>query len=282
VFWVIGEELPFSLIFRIPTSSRIGRRWGLIQDAAIMFLGLVLLTASWGATLNGWVIFYSWSLFFYGVGVGGEYPMTATAAMENATGAGRISTREDRLHRGRKVTMAFLMQGWGQFFNQVILILLLLAFHHGQGSGPYSEATTQWVFRVSFAIPAVGTLWLVYHRAYKMPLASKQLQLSKKLANVTGYDTKSLKYTFTYFGPRLLATAGTWFCNDVFFYGNKLFQSRFISVISPNSSGSVMDGWLWNLLNVVVSLAGYYAACKHIFSTLPHFREANWPSFPHR
>src|ERR1700712_4840403 len=87
--------------------------------------------------------------------------MTATAAMENATGAGTISTREDRLHRGRKVTMAFLMQGWGQFFNQVILIVLLLVFHHGQGGPPYSERVAQWTFRVSFAIPAVGTLWLV-------------------------------------------------------------------------------------------------------------------------
>lgn len=40
--------------------------------------------------------------------------MTATAAMENAIGSGKVSNKEDRLHRGRKVTMAFLMQGWGQ------------------------------------------------------------------------------------------------------------------------------------------------------------------------
>ncbi len=44
----------------------IGRRWGLIQDAAIMFVGLLMITASWGLTLNGWVICYAWSLFFYG------------------------------------------------------------------------------------------------------------------------------------------------------------------------------------------------------------------------
>ena len=81
--------------------------------------------------------------------------------MENATSAGKISTREDRLHRGRKVTMAFLMQGWGQFANQVILIVLLLVFHHGQGGPSYSERVVQWTFRVSFAIPAVGTLWLI-------------------------------------------------------------------------------------------------------------------------
>ena len=58
--------------------------------------------------------------------------MTATSGMENAVGSGKISTKEDRLHRGRKVTSAFLMQGWGQFFNQALLILLLLIFHHGR------------------------------------------------------------------------------------------------------------------------------------------------------
>jgi MFS family permease len=183
-----------------------------------MFIGLLMLVASWGVTLNGWVICYAFALFFYGIGVGGEYPMTATSGMENAVGSGKISTKEDRLHRGRKVTSAFLMQGWGQFFNQVILIILLLIFHHGSGNPPYSKLATQWTYRVSFAIPAVGTLWLVYYRTYKMKAASKQLDAAKQKHKVTGYDTESLKLTFTYFGPRMIATAGGWFCNDVFFY----------------------------------------------------------------
>src|SRR5277367_3668757 len=130
-----------------------------------MFLGLLMLTASWGTILNGWVICYAWSLFFYGVGVGGEYPMTATAAMENSSAAGHVSAREDRLHRGRKVTLAFLMQGWGQFVNQIVLVLLLLIFNSGNGDGPYEARIAQYVFRISFAIAAVGTLWLAYHRA---------------------------------------------------------------------------------------------------------------------
>jgi hypothetical protein len=50
----------------------IGRRWGLIQDVIIMFLGLCMLVASWGTSLQGWVVCYAWSLFFYGIGVGGE------------------------------------------------------------------------------------------------------------------------------------------------------------------------------------------------------------------
>ena len=226
-----------------------------------MFLGLIMLTAAWGVTLNGWVICYTWSLFFYGIGVGGEYPMTATSGMENAVGSGKVSTKEDRLHRGRKVTSAFLMQGWGQFFNQVILIVLLLCFHHGSGNAPYSKVAAQWTYRISFAIPAVGTLWLVYYRSYKMKAASKQLAVAKKKSKVTGYDTQSLKLTFGYFGPRMIATAGAWFANDVFFYGNKLFQSEFISVIT-NKGTSIMPGWLYNLINVGVSLVGYYLACE--------------------
>ncbi|KXG54118.1 Major facilitator superfamily domain, general substrate transporter [Penicillium griseofulvum] len=237
----------------------LGRRWGLIQDAVIMLLGLVMLTAAWGVTMNGWVICYAWCLFIYGIGVGGEYPMTATSGMENAVGSGKVSTKDDRLHRGRKVTSAFLMQGWGQFFNQVLLIILLLCFHHGSGNNPYSAVAVQWTYRVSFAIPAVGTLWLVYYRAYHMKAASKQLAAAKKKASVTGYDAKSLKLTFKYFGFRIFATAGGWFANDVFFYGNKLFQSEFIKVISP-ASESVMPTWLWNLVNVGVSLCGYYLA----------------------
>ena len=226
-----------------------------------MFLGLIMLTAAWGVTQNGWVVCYVWSLFFYGIGVGGEYPMTATSGMENAVGSGKVSTKEDRLHRGRKVTSAFLMQGWGQFFNQALLILLLFCFHHGSGNPPYSVVAAQWTYRISFAIPAVGTLWLVYYRTYKMRAAGKQLQAAKKKSKVTGYDTESLKLTFTYFGPRMIATAGAWFANDIFFYGNKLFQNQFIEVITNNST-SIMPGWLYNLINVGVSLVGYYLACE--------------------
>lgn len=224
-----------------------------------MFGGLLMLTASWGLTLQGWVICYAWSLFFYSLGVGGEYPITATSSLENAVTAGRLSTKEDRLHRGRRVTMAFLMQGWGQFVNQVLLIVLLVIFNSGNGGPPYSTSAAQFCFRLSFAFPAIGTAWLAYYRTWKMPHASKKLAEAKTRSKVTGYDFNSLRYCMKHFGGRLLATAGTWFCNDVFFYGNKLFQGQFIKVISSNPD-SLMTTWTWNLVNITVSLAGYYLA----------------------
>lgn len=240
----------------------IGRKAGLVQDALIMFLGLVMLTAMWGTSLNGWVICYGWSLFIYGFGVGGEYPMTSSTAMEYKAkgGSAAINQRDDKLHRGRNVVLAFLMQGWGQMFNQVVLIVLLLVFHGG-GNPPYGKVSAQWTFRVQFGIMALMTLWLAYYRFYRMHYSSAALKKSKKHARVnqSGYDVQSLKLVFTHFGGRIIATAGTWFANDFAFYGNKLFQSTFIKVLYPNSKG-VMTGWLWNLVNIGVAMVGYYMA----------------------
>jgi hypothetical protein len=44
-----------------------------------------------------------------------------------------------------------------------------------------------------------------------------------------------------------------------FFYGNKLFLSQFITVLSPGNK-SVLTGWLRNLVNAGLSLCGYYLA----------------------
>lgn len=237
----------------------IGRRVGLVQDALVMTLGLVMLTASWGTTLNGWVICYAWSQFIYTLGVGGEYPMTSTSALENKAAAGQAQ-RDDKLHRGRNVVLAFLMQGWGQLLNQGLLILLVLVLHGGS-TPPYSEKTGQWVFRLSFAFMIPFTLWLAYWRFYKKKYSEAALRRSKKNSHVnqSGYDIVSLKLVCSHFGGRLFGTCMCWLAADFLFYGAKLFASTFIKVITPNSTG-VMTGWLWNLLNVGVSLVGYYLA----------------------
>ena len=50
-----------------------------------------------------------------------------------------------------------------------------------------------------------------------------------------------------------LTHVGVLLCRDVSFYGNKLFQSTFISIIAPGSS--ILTGLLWTLLNSFVALA---------------------------
>ncbi|GAA5921231.1 hypothetical protein JCM1841_001645 [Sporobolomyces salmonicolor] len=235
----------------------IGRKFGLCQDAAIMLIGSILLTGVWSSSLNAWVIVYAWSLFIYGVGVGGEYPMTSTKSLEMVH-SGPAALREDRLHRGRNVVGAFLMQGWGQVFNQSILLLLLMIFHSGKTEGPFSPRTAQATYRVQFGFAILIHIWLLYHRIFKVKDADKQLRASKRHQNVSGYDVQSLRLLCHHYWGRLIATAGSWFCNDVFFYGTKIFSSVFIGIIQPGAS--LVPTWEYNLLNCAVSLCGYYFA----------------------
>ena len=44
-----------------------------------------------------------------------------------------------------------------------------------------------------------------------------------------------------------MATAGGWFLWDFSFYGNKVFQSTFIGILSPGAS--LFTNLLWTLLN---------------------------------
>ncbi|KAI5475473.1 MFS phosphate transporter [Pseudohyphozyma bogoriensis] len=238
----------------------IGRKFGLVQDAVVMLIGVVLLTSVWGTTLQGWVIAYAWSLFIYGVGVGGEYPMTSTRTLETGA-AGPAGTRDDRLHRGRNVVLAFLMQGWGQVFNQVILMVLLLIFSSGKQNPPaggFTPLSVQLTYRVSFGLVGILHLWLVYYRVYRIHDADKALHAAKKKQNTTGYDVQSLRLVIGHYWHRLMATAVGWFANDFFFYGNKIFAGVFISIIKPGAS--VFVTWEYNLLNIAVSLVGYYMA----------------------
>jgi hypothetical protein len=212
----------------------VGRRFGSIQDAILLSLGTLMLVAAWGVTLNGWVICYAWSLFVYGVGVGGEYPITGglhslksvftssnqpfsgTRALEQE-GNGFAAQRQDKLHRGRSLVLAFLMQGWGQLFNQGILIIFLLIFH-GSANPPYSEVSAQWTYRLSFAFVLLITLWLLYYRVFKAKRSfDNVISKSKARGGVTGYDTESLRLALRHYNGRIIATAFSWFANDFFF-----------------------------------------------------------------
>lgn len=232
----------------------IGRRFGMVQDALVMTLGSIMLTAMWGTSLQGWVICYAWSLFIYGVGVGGEYPMTSTRAMEASSGAGAGSS--DRMHRGRKVALAFLMQGWGQLFNQAVLIICLLITHNTLAA-PYSKTAVQWTFRIQFGVIILPTLYLAYLRYYKLAYTDTALKEAKQRSNTSGYDVRSLKLATGHYWHRIVGTALVWFANDTVFYGAKIFSGVFISIITGGTA-TLGETWLWNLVSIGVSLVGYY------------------------
>ncbi|ETI29221.1 hypothetical protein G647_01674 [Cladophialophora carrionii CBS 160.54] len=251
ILGIIGGQIMVGII-----GDWIGRRWGLIQDAVIMLTGTILLTSMWGVTLSGWTVMYGISLFWFSIGVGGEYPMTSSTAMEGIHGA--ATSRHDRLHRGRSVALAFLMQGWGQLGNQLVLIVVMLIFNHSINPG-YGKTAAQATFRISFGIAILCLLLFLYIRVYKLRGVDDSLKASRKKGQVTGYDVTSLKLTMNHYWHRLLATSLCWFCNDFPFYGNQIFRNVFLQIVT-SSSDEVGTLWLYNLINIGCELVGYYLA----------------------
>lgn len=209
-----------------------------------MLLGTILLTSMWGETLSGWTIMYGVAIFVFSYGVGGEYPMTSTTSMEKYQG------REDRLHRGRNVLLAFLMQGWGQLANQIALIILLLLFNKGLNP-PFSEVATQITLRVSFAIAGLALLYILYFR-FHMAIPTTKKDPNRK-PGTFGQITR-------HHWHRILATTVCWFCSDFAFYGNQVFRNQLLRLVTGAPNGQVRTLWLYNLINIGCELTGYYCA----------------------
>ena len=100
------------------------------------------------------------------------------------------------------------------------------------------------VWRTSFGLGMIPLLFMLYYRIFRLKESAvwKSSQLNRTRSR--GADFSLLCYHFWH---RLLATGGTWFLWDFSFYGNKVFQSAFIAILSPGAS--LFTTLLWTLLN---------------------------------
>lgn len=133
-------------------SDAIGRRKGSILTAGFMSLGSLglIVVALLATTAGAETIFRATvvSLVVFGIGVGGEYPLSSSLASERAmeqlsrrrhqleamtstspnrqpesSGVSQASN-ELKSHRGRKVQLVFTMQGTGIWFNTLTMLIL--------------------------------------------------------------------------------------------------------------------------------------------------------------
>ena len=103
----------------------IGRKWGSVTTAVIMFIGGIMLTCLDGVNEKGLAIMYIVAQFVFGFGVGGEYPMAAGSAAERAEAGGKAKAKK----RGREVLLTFSMQ-----VSRLLLALDLCLPQTGSGS----------------------------------------------------------------------------------------------------------------------------------------------------
>ena len=83
--------------------------------------------------------------------------------------------------------------------------------------------------------------------------------------SMKGQNSKPLKVSLLlqHYGIRLFGTSITWLLWDIAFYGNKLFQSSFLIVLTGENA-SLMDITGASAINAFVALLGYYVAAAII------------------
>lgn len=151
-------------------ANQIGRRAGSIVTASLMTFGAVGMSiCSMLLSDNPSFLFGSMAilLFIFGIGVGGEYPLSAASANERAMAElkTRISRENENNHecteggsatnfgRGKNVLLVFSMQGVGVFCNAMTITTLLLITN--QVGNQYNSQMLLAIWQITYAVGAV-------------------------------------------------------------------------------------------------------------------------------
>jgi PHS family inorganic phosphate transporter-like MFS transporter len=190
-------------------ADMVGRKRVYWLVAAIMIVGAL------GSALSGsfWVLIGF--RFLLGVGVGGDYPVSAVMVSEYA----------NRKDRGKLVGMVFGTQALGLIIGPLIALALL-------GSGASDD--TAW--RVLLAIGAVPAGAVIYLRC-KMPESPRyQAQVRERAGNPRPAAGLRAFLTSRRWLVTLAGTAGCWFLLDYAYYGNTISTPQILGLISPHAS----------------------------------------------
>jgi MFS family permease len=206
----------------------VGRKRVYWLVAAIMIAGAL------GSALSGsfWVLIGF--RFLLGVGVGGDYPVSAVMVSEYA----------NRKDRGELVGMVFGTQALGLIVGPLIALALL-------GSGTSDDVA----WRVLLALGAVPAAAVIYLRCrmpesprYQAQVQRRARQAASQIPGATGRPVPgegpgdapevglrafltSRRWLIT-----LAGTAGCWFLLDYAYYGNTISTPQILGLIAPHAS----------------------------------------------
>ena len=221
-----------------------GRRTGVLITGSLVAIGSLLSATcfrSESVSLMTQMAIYRTLL---GVGIGGEYPLSATMASEGA----------EPSVRGRVVAGVFSMQGVGMLFSSLLGYLLVKVF----------GASLEFTWRFLLAFGAVPALVALYFR-----LGMKERRRAPGSDNTSTASRRFSLATLKEYRIPLLATAGAWFLLDVTFYGTGEFKHAVSNEIFPENSGltasdRVASDALFGLIISAIALPGYMCSCIFI------------------
>ncbi|HLX39096.1 MAG TPA: MFS transporter [Ktedonobacteraceae bacterium] len=247
-----------------------GRLADFVGRRAIYGFTLIVLAA--GAIASAFspgVIFLLIFRFILGLGIGGDYPLSATLMSEYA----------NRRDRGKLITMVFSMQGVGLILGPLVAIILLVAgINHDitwrimLALGAVPALATFYLRRQiaetpRFAIAMQGnieeahrTVQMVTKQSIQQTSSAAQILPEKKLERQQAKPKSWLYLLFTHrYLLWLIGTAGTWFLLDIAYYGTTISSPLVLKSLNPHSN--LVTNMLYTLIIfVVAALPGYILA----------------------
>jgi PHS family inorganic phosphate transporter-like MFS transporter len=194
-----------------------GRKY--IYGFEVLVLGAGAIASAFSPNI-WWLVAFR---FILGLGIGGDYPVSATIASEFA----------GKKTRGVMISTVFAMQGIGLIVGPLLAIALL--------SAKVPQDTVWRILLAAGAIPPLAVFWARRHlketprfaqlsEGKKDDVAQKAQRMGfiTALREAFGKDRQLAKW--------LVGTSLTWFFLDLAYYGNTISNQQFVSAVSPNGS----------------------------------------------
>ncbi|MHB1953638.1 MAG: MFS transporter [Sulfobacillus sp.] len=217
-------------------------------EALLMVIGSILSAVS---PNMGWLLV---ARFIMGIGIGGDYPVSAVLMSEYA------NTKD----RGKLVSLVFSMQALGLVAGPIVALTLLA-----------SGLNSSWSWRIMLGLGAIPALAVISLRRklpesprYMAQVKGQAKKAARHLRAIGGLEVVNITDDIQSHGtlktfltdPRymrlLLGTAGSWFLFDYAYYGNSISLPWVLKALAPHSS--TVTAMAWSLIIfTLAALPGY-------------------------
>ncbi|TVU24664.1 hypothetical protein EJB05_27113, partial [Eragrostis curvula] len=275
-----GERLPrrmraalFSVAFCGTISGELifgwlGDKMGRKRVYGMTLILMVASSLASGLSLGGCmdgsaVIVLCFFRFWLGVGIGGDYPLSATIMSEYA----------NKRRRGAFMAAIFTMQGFGILAAGIVSMTVYAAFRNS------SRMSSDYIWRIVLMFGAIPAA-LTYYWRMKMPETARYTALIDKNANKAALDMSTVlsfqvvpeegavnelaredQYGLfsTAFlqrhGIHLIGTSACWLLLDITFYSLNLFMEHTM-VKKPSFNDGIVDMWKITAIHTFITLGG--------------------------
>jgi len=219
-------------------------------EASLMVLGAILSAFSPNVT---WLLV---SRVILGLGIGGDYPLSAVIMSEYANAKSR----------GRMVSLVFSAQALGLIAGPMVALTLLaagvnhdLAWRLMLGLGALPAASVIYLRRKLPESPR----WLSQVKGLKEKAAKDLTSFSLGTITLEKASDPIVKQPLWKYIVTLIGTAGSWFLFDYAYYGNTISTPLIMKDIAPHAD-IITSTALSLLLFAVAAVPGYFLAAATV------------------